>query len=548
MKMQAINLWNKVLIRAQQELSEANYQTIMLQTVVGDMTDNKLEIICANTFVKMRFEKLFKDLVISTLKNEGHQNVTLITIVGDIKATLEQLQNIQPEIKEEKTITQTQHVPKQNIDITALKNTIGTMPFKHIDNTPQRLNTFIEDATPQEEKEEEKEDDGTQNNEVVIVDNTRPIQTNAVEQLTHNYAVRQNVKPLIAPRTNNLNPNYTFENFIMGANNQLAFSIAQAVAENPGITYNPFFIYSGVGLGKTHLMQSIGHKIAQNNPEIKIMYCTGESFMNDFIEAIKSQRGAGKYTSKDFRNKYRKADVLLIDDIQFIAGKEATQDEFFHTFNALQMAQKQIVITSDRPPQEFTNIEDRIRSRFGSGITADMQKPDIETRIAILRSKRDRDGGNMSNDVIDVLAEHISSNVRELEGAYLQVIMSARSTHSPITIEFAKTVLQDTLKAKRKKPLTINTILKTVCTYFDVTMGDVKGKRRTQVLVVPRQIAMYLMHSLTETPFTSIGDFFGGRDHTTVIHGVRKIEEEINQNGKLREDIIKIKDLLNAEV
>lgn len=547
MKMQAINLWNKVLIRAQQELSEANYQTIMLQTVVGDMTDNKLEIICANTFVKMRFEKLFKDLVISTLKNAGHQNVTLITVVGDIKETLAQLQNTQPEIKEEKPISQTQNINGQNIDITALKNTIGTMPFKHTDNTPQRLNTFIEDETPQEEKEEEKEEDRTQNNEEVV-DNTRQIQTNAVEQLTHNYAVRQSVKPLIAPRTNNLNPNYTFENFIMGANNQLAFSIAQAVAENPGITYNPFFIYSGVGLGKTHLMQSIGHKIAQNNPEIKIMYCTGESFMNDFIEAIKSQRGAGKYTSKDFRNKYRKADVLLIDDIQFIAGKEATQDEFFHTFNALQMAQKQIVITSDRPPQEFTNIEDRIRSRFGSGITADMQKPDIETRIAILRSKRDRDGGNMANDVIDVLAEHISSNVRELEGAYLQVIMSARSTHSPITIEFAKTVLQDTLKAKRRKPLTINTILKTVCTYFDVTMGDVKGKRRTQVLVVPRQIAMYLMHSLTETPFTSIGDFFGGRDHTTVIHGVRKIEEEINQNGKLREDIIKIKDLLNAEM
>jgi len=341
-----------------------------------------------------------------------------------------------------------------------------------------------------------------------------------------------------------LNPKFTFESFIMGNSNQLAYAIAQSVAENPGKNYNPFFLYANVGLGKTHLMQAIGNRILQNSPKTNVVYTTGESFMNELIEAIQSGKGRGRYTSNEFRNKFRKTDVLLIDDIQYIVGKETTQVEFFHTFNSLYMAGKQIVLTSDRPPKDFVNLEKRITSRFGSGIIADIQHPETDLRVAILRTKRDLNKDDVPNEVVDYIAEKVASNIRDLEGAYLQVLTTAKAEGKDPTPELAEGVLGKNVSLKRKKSITLNQILITVCKYYSLKTTDVKGKRRTKNIVVPRQVAMYLMRELTESPLMSIGEFLGGRDHTTIMHGVDKIQAELLEMGKIRQDVNNVKDML----
>ncbi len=346
-------------------------------------------------------------------------------------------------------------------------------------------------------------------------------------------------------RKANLSPRFTFENFIMGKNNNLAYAIATAVAQRPGEQYNPVFIYSGVGLGKTHLIQAIGNEILKDKPGTNVIYTTGETFTNELIEAIKGGKG-GKvgYSTNDFRNKFRKADVLLIDDIQFVIGKETTQEEFFHTFNALYMAQKQIVITSDRPPKDFNSIEERITSRFSSGIVADIQPPDMEMRAAILRTKRDLAGDNISNEVIDYIAENVMTNIRELEGAYIRARTFFIAEHLEPTKETAARALGQTIRKKETRNLNINEILKAVCNYYAVKIPDIKGKRRTKDLVIPRQVAMFLIKEMTDTPFMAIGDFLGGRDHTTIMHGVKTIEEEVKKSGRIKQDVVNVKQVL----
>ncbi|KKS19473.1 MAG: Chromosomal replication initiator protein DnaA, partial [candidate division WWE3 bacterium GW2011_GWE1_41_72] len=249
----------------------------------------------------------------------------------------------------------------------------------------------------------------------------------------------------------------------------------------------------------------------------------------------------GKYTTNDFRNKFRKADVFLIDDIQFVIGKEATQEEFFHTFNALYMAQKQIVITSDRPPKDFNSFEERITSRFSSGIIADIQAPDMEVRSAILRTKRDLMGHNISNEVLNFIAENVTTNIRELEGAYMQVITSAMAAGIEPTRESAAAALGQNIRNNQKRNINVNDILKAVCAYYAVKAPDIKGKRRTKDLVIPRQVAMFLIKEMTDTPYMTIGDFLGGRDHTTIMHGVRTIEEHVSKAGKIHQDIVNVK-------
>lgn len=344
-----------------------------------------------------------------------------------------------------------------------------------------------------------------------------------------------------------LSPKYAFENYIMGKSNQLAVAIANAVSTKPGEVYNPVFMYSGVGLGKTHLLQAIGIKVIKDKPGAKVVYTTGESFTNELIDAIQGGKGKGKYTTNDFRNKYRKADVLLIDDVQFIAGKEATQEEFFHTFNALYLGQKQIVITSDKPPKDFMNLEERIASRFNSGIIVDIQPPDIETRIAILRKRRDASDDPISNSVIDAIAESVNTNIRELEGAYIQVLSQATTSGKEIHAEQALQFLGKTVREKAKKSVNMNQILNAICNYYSIKSVDIKGKRRNKELVVPRQIAMYLIKQMTDTPYMSIGDFLGGRDHTTVMHGVDKIAQEIENHTKIRADVVNVKQVLLSE-
>ncbi len=348
------------------------------------------------------------------------------------------------------------------------------------------------------------------------------------------------------PDETGLSAKYTFENYLAGANNQLAYAVAAAISQNPGKEHNPFFLYAGVGLGKTHLVQAIGNQILKTRPQLKIIYCTGESFTNELIECLQMGKGRGRYIVNKFRNKYRKSDVLLIDDIQFIAGRDTTQEEFFHTFNALHMAGKQIVLTSDKPPQEFTNLEERIRSRFRSGMIADIQPPDVDMRSAILRSKRDARGDDVSNEAIDVIAMSIDTNVRELEGAYLQVLTRAKADGLSVTEEVVTKVLGKDAKESSEKPVNLNQIMKAVCNYYTVKSADLKGKRRTKGIVVPRQMAMYLIWNMTKTPYMGIGEFLGGRDHTTVMHGVRKIEGVLKESVKTRQDVSNIKQSMSA--
>ncbi len=344
-------------------------------------------------------------------------------------------------------------------------------------------------------------------------------------------------------RASGIAPKFRFENFIIGSSNQLAVAIAQAVAEKPGENYNPFFLYSGVGLGKTHLTQAIGNKIMENFPEMNVLYTTGEAFMNELIEAIQSGN-RGKYASNEFRNKFRKVDVLLIDDIQFIIGRESTQMEFFHTFNTLYMAGKQIILTSDRPPKDFVNLEKRITSRFSSGIIADIQLPDSELRTAILRTKRDNNKDIIPNEVIDYIAQNIASNIRELEGAYMQVMAAAKSRGISPTKELAEQTLGKNMTMKNSKFVTPMQILKAVGKYYSIKIPDLKGKRRTKEIVIPRQVAMYLIRELTDAPLMNIGEHLGGRDHTTIMHGIKKVEDEMKEMGKVRQDVVNVRQLI----
>lgn len=330
----------------------------------------------------------------------------------------------------------------------------------------------------------------------------------------------------------NLNPKYTFDSFVVGNSNNFAHAASLAVAESPGDpSYNPLFLYGGVGLGKTHLMQAIAHFILEKDPSKKVLYVTSENFTNEIVDAIH------KKTTQEFREKYRYNDVLLIDDIQFIIGKQSTQEEFFNTFNDMYQNKKQIVISSDRPPKDFENLEERIKSRFSWGLQTDIQAPDYETRLAILRKKEESDGISIDNEVIKYIAEVIDTNIRELEGALNKIRMMAKLENKKIDVEFAKEVLKDTLSPNSKKILTPEYILDIVCDHFSSNKLDIVSSKRTKELVYPRQISMYLMKKLTNCSLEYIGNILGGKDHSTILHGIKKIETEININENLSHDI-----------
>ena len=333
----------------------------------------------------------------------------------------------------------------------------------------------------------------------------------------------------------NLNPKYTFDTFVVGANNNLAHAASLAVAESPGEVYNPLFIYGGVGLGKTHLMHSIAHFILKNNPKAKILYVTSEKFTNELIDAIRNKNNT---TTTEFREKYRNNDVLLIDDIQFIIGKESTQEEFFHTFNTLYEAKKQIIICSDKPPKEIETLEERLRSRFEWGLTVDIQSPDYETRMAILRKKEEMEGYNIDNEVIKYIATNIKSNIRELEGALTKIVaLSKLGTNRDITIELAEEALKDLISPNAAREVTPESIMQVVCDHFGITQLDIASQKRSRDIVIPRQIVMYLCRDMTDTPLQTIGKYMGGRDHTTIIHGAEKIAHDMEKNESLRSTV-----------
>ena len=325
-----------------------------------------------------------------------------------------------------------------------------------------------------------------------------------------------------------LNPKYTFDSFVIGNSNRFAHAASLAVAESPAKAYNPLFIYGGVGLGKTHLMHAIGHYILESNPNAKVVYVSSEKFTNELINAIKDDK------NEEFRNKYRNVDILLIDDIQFIAGKERTQEEFFHTFNALHDANKQIILSSDRPPKEIPTLEDRLRSRFEWGLIADIQVPDFETRMAILKKKADVENLNVANEVMGYIATRIKSNIRELEGALIRIIAYSSLTNREVTVDLASEALKDIISKKQGKHITVDLIQDIVASYFNLRVEDLKSQRRTRNVAYPRQIAMYLSRKLTDMSLPKIGEEFGGRDHTTVIHAYEKISENLKTDNSLQ--------------
>ena len=348
----------------------------------------------------------------------------------------------------------------------------------------------------------------------------------------------------------NLNPKYTFDTFVVGGNNNFAHAASLAVAESPGEIYNPLFLYGGVGLGKTHLMHSIAHFILERDPSKKVLYVTSETFTNELIDALKSGKSSGSNESAitAFREKYRNIDVLLIDDIQFIIGKESTQEEFFHTFNHLHAAHKHIIISSDKPPKDIETLEARLRTRFEWGLIADISSPDYETRMAILRKKEELDGlqrYNIPNEVMQYIASNVKSNIRELEGSLNKLIALHKLKNEEINIMLAAEALKDIVSPEEGRQITPEFILDIVAEHYSISVYDLKGGKRSSNYAIPRQVAMYLCREMTDTPLKSIGIMLGGRDHSTISHGVDRVTDELTRDEALCNTIDIIKKKIN---
>lgn len=355
-------------------------------------------------------------------------------------------------------------------------------------------------------------------------DNTK-VETQQSFEVNYNYS------------NSSLNPKYTFDTFVVGDNNRFAHAASLAVAEAPATGYNPLFLYGGVGLGKTHLMHAIGNQVYKTNKDLTVLYVTSEAFTNEFINAIKDN------SNEKFRNKYRNIDILLIDDIQFIAGKERIQEEFFHTFNALRESGKQIIISSDRPPRDIPLLEDRLRTRFEWGLLADISMADYETRLAILRKKTDENNIIISDDILSNIATKIDSNIRELEGVFNKLVANSTLTHAQITMEMSEKAINDIIKQK-ESVISIDYIQEVVCKFFNISIEDLKSSKRSNDVAFPRQIAMYLCRTVIHESFPNIGKNFGKRDHSTVMHAYNKIEEDIKNNYQTKSIVDSVKNML----
>ena len=398
-----------------------------------------------------------------------------------------------------------------------------------------------------------KLDPGIQTVEYKVVGKDQPTTTGHASTSTSHAAAkrtdasgaksRQTELPTTPAAATNLNPKYTFTNFVVGASNDFAHAACQAVAKNPGTKYNPLFLYGGVGLGKTHLMQAVGNEILKRDPSKRVEYTSSESFTNEFIDAIQKKKNSA------FTDKYRNVDVLIIDDMQFLAGKEKTQDEFFHTFNALHQSNKQIIISSDKPPQMLVQLEERLRSRFAMGITVDIQPPDLETRAAIIQSKAKVQGIILPLDVVDFVAQHSRSNIRELEGTLTKVLADCEHRGGEASLERVRHLLASEAASRPKiRTVSPKMIIEKVAAYFDLQSADITGAKRDKEIVVPRQITMYLMRHEMGLSFPKIASAVGGRDHTTAMHSVSKIEKQIESDDNLRADVAALRERMNTVV
>jgi len=392
--------------------------------------------------------------------------------------------------------------------------------------------TFLVTSTFQQDVIEKKYHDLIKNTFKYLTNKDYEISTFCLEE----GQAASNIVPKTASgnSSSGLNPNYTFDSYVVGSNNRFAQAAALAVAEAPATSYNPLFLYGGVGLGKTHLMQAIGNQILQDFSDKKVLYVTSEKFTNDFINCIKDNK------NEEFRNKYRNIDALLIDDIQFIAGKKQVQEEFFHTFNTLHENGCQIIMTSDKPPKDIDNLEDRLKSRFEWGLMADISNADYETRLAILRKKVQLESIIIDDNILSNIAIKVDSNIRELEGTLNKILAKASLTHSPISIELAEQCINEVI-SRKEKIISADYIQEVVAKYFNISPKDIKSSKRSNDIAYPRQIAMFLCRDLANMPFTKIGESFGKRDHTTVMHACSKIDTEIKNkdNTKLIVDSVK---------
>ena len=395
----------------------------------------------------------------------------------------------------------------------------------HHDDLSQKSANYREIFSPEQHQNR---------NQKTVIPKTKSNSSNCATIVNENEEKKRDLSSVC----NWLNPKYTFHSFVIGSSNRLAHAASLAVAESPSKAYNPLFIYGGVGLGKTHLLHAIGHYLISHNISEQITYLSSEKFTNQFINAIRDNK------TTEFRNIYRNSDILLIDDIQFLAGKEQTQEEFFHTFNALHESNKQIVISSDRPPKDIPTLEDRLRSRFEWGLITDIQTPDFETRVAILRKKSTIEGITIPNDVLMYIAQKIESNIRELEGALIRITAYCSLEDKQINMKLAEEALKDFLATRKKNNITVEDIISTTASHFRISPQDIKSKKRSQNISLPRQIAMYLCRELTDYSLPKIGYEFGGKDHTTVIHAHRKITKDLSNDDNLSRSTKEIKETL----
>ena len=524
------SIWQTALIHMQKAFIKPLFETWIKSTMPLSINDNVIEIGTPKQFVKEWLESRYVPVIKAALKAAANKDfeVIFINMDMDMESVEEETALLTIDVPSFEVTSKLDIIPgktenqpiipgiaeKPITDNNALTNTDYLKYLDDIGDIPEAaaaLSTEI--SSP----------------ETTTTDTTK----NNIKK--ERYPNRQNTNLPPISEEFNLNPKYIFSTFVIGNSNRLAHAASLAVSEAPAQVYNPFFIYGGVGLGKTHLMHAIGHRIKENNPNSKVVYISSEKFTNELINSIISGN------PESFRQRYRNIDVLLVDDIQFLSKKEHTQEEFFHTFNTLHDANKQIIISSDRAPREIQTLEDRLRSRFEWGLITDIQPPDLETRIAVLRKKAMMESLNVPNEVIVYIASRIENNIRELEGALIRVIAYASLNNQPIDIDLATEALKDIFPDGRPKQITTDLIKDIVAAYFKLKLEDLSAKKRTRNVAFPRQIAMYLCRELTEISLPKIGELFGGRDHTTVIHAHDKIHRERNSDAKLNNTI---KDLI----
>jgi chromosomal replication initiator protein len=497
---QPVNLpktWNSVLGALELQLPRSEYNTWLRRTELVHLDGNIAVVSVSTPMLREAVESRYSGMITTILKDVLAYSVRVRVVVGaythvDTSTTKSSTTNKLPIIRDE-------DLPGDDAPIDLLQ--------------PQVVSETTESTKPMRGTDQPT---------------TKPKMLG--KQLTSDESPQQ-IDFLSTAARGMLNQRFTFDRFIIGSSNRLASAACMAVADHPAQAYNPLFLYGGVGLGKTHLLHAIGNAALSQNPDINVLYVSSEKFTNDLINAIRRQQ------TEEFRNRYRNIDILLIDDIQFIAGKDATQEEFFHTFNTLHTAGKQVVMTSDRPPKAILTLEERLRSRFEWGLIVDVQLPDYETRIAILRTKAEQMTVDVPASVIEFLAQRIQSNIRELEGSLNRVVAFAKMNGTAITVEGAQSALSDLLDTRSKKRVTADVIVRTVCEFYGIDLKTLQGRGRSRNIVMPRQIAMYLLREETDASLVDIGVLLGGRDHTTIMHGCEKITEELITDTRLKNEI-----------